>query len=240
MPCIDRKTESIRKEFYNQESEVTDVDLVLTTEETLEMLQMKNIDLMSMPTLSVHDIFSKPGYIGEQIFGSFGSPSDGYLEYVLMETAKQLWDLDIHPAKIEYLPESIRDFKLVHVKVNGEVVLRFGRAYGFRHIQGVLRNIKQNKSQIDFIEVMACPGGCTNGGAQIQPSDPLEGDQLLAKVNEQYFSQSPDLESQKNQAKKLMAEWIGTDSNSQQLHTSYQKTETTKSKGCKCSAQIQW
>lgn len=46
--------------------------------------------------------------------------------------------------------------------------LRFGRAYGFRNIQSVMLKLKRGKCELDFIEVMACPSGCNNGGGQIK------------------------------------------------------------------------
>ena len=48
-------------------------------------------------------------------------------------------------------------------------MLRFALAYGFRNIQTVLRKIKMGLSQYDYIEVMACPSGCINGGGQMPP-----------------------------------------------------------------------
>ena len=46
------------------------------------------------------------------------------------------------------------------------------KAYGFRNIQNLMIKLKQNASKIRheciYIEVMACPGGCTNGGGQIR------------------------------------------------------------------------
>jgi len=54
---------------------------------------------------------------------------------------------------------------------NGKVVLRFAAAYGFRNIQNIIRNIKRGKCEYDYVEIMACPGGCLNGGGQIKPKD---------------------------------------------------------------------
>jgi iron only hydrogenase large subunit-like protein len=49
--------------------------------------------------------------------------------------------------------------------------LRFAAAYGFRNIQNVIRNIKRGKCEYDYVEIMACPGGCLNGGGQVKPKD---------------------------------------------------------------------
>ena len=52
-----------------------------------------------------------------------------------------------------------QDFQEVHVEVNGEVVLKFALAYGFRNIQNIVQKIKRRKMQYHFVEIMACPSG---------------------------------------------------------------------------------
>jgi iron only hydrogenase large subunit-like protein len=60
--------------------------------------------------------------------------------------------------------------------VNGEVVFRFCAVYGFRHVHHVTRALKQGSSEYDFVEIMACPGGCVNGGGQIKLEQSLQKD----------------------------------------------------------------
>lgn len=48
-------------------------------------------------------------------------------------------------------------------------MLRFATAYGFRNIQNVCRQLKSNTCRLHYVEVMACPGGCLNGGGQPKP-----------------------------------------------------------------------
>ncbi len=52
-----------------------------------------------------------------------------------------------------------QDFQEVIVEVNGEPVLRFALAYGFRNIQNIVQKIKRKKLSYHFVEVMACPSG---------------------------------------------------------------------------------
>ena len=49
---------------------------------------------------------------------------------------------------------------------NGETVLRFAVANGFRNIQNLVQKMKRKRCTYHFVEVMACPSGCLNGGAQ--------------------------------------------------------------------------
>jgi iron only hydrogenase large subunit-like protein len=53
--------------------------------------------------------------------------------------------------------------------IDGEIHLRFAYAYGFRNIQNIVQKLKRNKC--DFVEIMACPSGCVNGGGQIRQAD---------------------------------------------------------------------
>ena len=49
---------------------------------------------------------------------------------------------------------------------SGETVLRFAVANGFRNIQNLVQKMKRKRCTYHFVEVMACPSGCLNGGAQ--------------------------------------------------------------------------
>lgn len=51
------------------------------------------------------------------------------------------------------------DFREVTLEVEGETVLRFALAYGFRNIQNLVQKVKRGKSPYHYIEVMACPSG---------------------------------------------------------------------------------
>ena len=96
-----------------------------------------------------------------------------------------------------------KDLREVSLTVHGKVVLKFASAYGFRNIQNVIRNLKRGKSQYDYVELMACPGGCLNGGGQIKPVDfKMEPKELLEVLEKQLMNmEGRDLQPQpeKNQ-----------------------------------------
>jgi iron only hydrogenase large subunit-like protein len=64
------------------------------------------------------------------------------------------------------------------------------RAYGFRNIQNVIRMVKRGACKYDFVELLACPGGCSNGGGQIKSLPNQNGKQLLQDVNNTYNDSS--------------------------------------------------
>lgn len=67
-------------------------------------------------------------------------------------------------------------------QVDGRVVLRFAYAYGFRNIQSILAKARRGKCPYQFVEVMACPSGCVNGGGQIKPSKKERADDTRKRV----------------------------------------------------------
>lgn len=92
---------------------------------------------------------------------------------------KEIWEADlqvpfasfysvmIHLVFYFYLLALVRwiyYFPSSYFKIDGKTVLSLCRAYGFRNIQNVLRSIKRRLCKYDLIELLACPGGCTNGG----------------------------------------------------------------------------
>ena len=79
-----------------------------------------------------------------------------------------------------------KDFKVTEIQHEGQVVLRFAIAYGFRNIQAIMRQIKKGNCRYDFIEIMACPSGCLNGGAQLVAENRILTKAVLEKVKSLY------------------------------------------------------
>lgn len=109
------------------------------------------------------------------------SGSGGYAEYLFKYAAERLhkvdlWGLKQLPYKVGRNPD-VAEVDLSHFTaaaateihgVGGARMLKFGRAYGFRNIQSVLLKMRRGVCDLDYVEVMACPGGCNNGGGQIR------------------------------------------------------------------------
>ncbi|CAN0174045.1 unnamed protein product [Ectocarpus sp. 6 AP-2014] len=101
--------------------------------------------------------------------GAAGGNSGGYLEYVFRHAAVELFGVDLAGRPLVYREGRNADFRETSLEVNGQVVLRFAYAYGFRNIQSILAKARRGKCPYHFVEVMACPSGCVNGGGQIKP-----------------------------------------------------------------------
>ena len=68
------------------------------------------------------------------------------------------------------------------MKVNDSKTYTFAKLYGLRNIQNLIRNLKKAPSKYVYIEMMACPGGCLNGGGQIKNKE-IKYKELLEKLN---------------------------------------------------------
>ena len=61
--------------------------------------------------------------------------------------------------------------------------LKFARAYGFRNIQSIMMKLRRGTCDLDFVEIMACPSGCNNGGGQMRHTDIALVEQQLAALS---------------------------------------------------------
>ena len=183
MPCYDKKLEASRQDFYNDIYETRDVDLVITSMEVESMLLDKGVDLKLLENSTLD---SDIGFFNgqKQLLNHRGGGSGGYLEHVFLHAAKVLYNIECSDLKYKVLRN--KDFQEVLLEVDGEVKLRFAFAYGFRNIQNVVQKMKRKKCSYDFIEIMACPSGCLNGGGQIRADTKEEAKQLLDNVGKLY------------------------------------------------------
>jgi len=94
--------------------------------------------------------------------------SGGYLEHIFRGAAKALFGVEVGPGPLQYQQGRNADYKEVVLEVGGEEVLRFALAYGFRNIQGVMGKMRRGKCFVQFVEIMACPSGCVNGGGMVK------------------------------------------------------------------------
>lgn len=185
MPCYDKKLEASREDFYNDVYKAKDVDLVITSMEIESMLQEKEVELTGLTNSSIDEELSFVDDNGV-LLNHFGSTSGGYLQHVFLHAAKTLFNVTIKDLQYKVLRN--KDFQEVLLETNGEVKLRFAFAYGFRNIQNIVQKIKRKKCHFDFVEIMACPSGCTNGGGQIRAETKEGAKELLEQTETLYRS----------------------------------------------------
>ncbi|XP_042240301.1 cytosolic Fe-S cluster assembly factor narfl-like isoform X2 [Homarus americanus] len=224
MPCFDKKLEAARDDFYNELYATREVDCVITSVEVEQMLIRDQVDITSVSPVSLDVDLSS----GPVLTSHHGSSSGGYAHNVFISAAKELFNQD--QDKLQWKTLRNADFREVTLEVNEEVVLRFALAYGFRNIQNFVQKLKRGKSHYHYVEVMACPSGCLNGGAQIRPDSGTSVKDLISKLEEAYELLPSVNPSNDLRVENCYSEWLGgADSEKTQmlLHTKYKAVEKT-------------
>uniref|UniRef100_A0A8C4N9B5 Nuclear prelamin A recognition factor-like n=1 Tax=Eptatretus burgeri TaxID=7764 RepID=A0A8C4N9B5_EPTBU len=230
MPCFDKKLEASRQDFYRQGDETRDVDCVITSGEVMQMLSEHGLtlkDCLPHPLDSLYSTEAKDG----KLIGHAGGGSGGYLEHVFRYAARELFGKNVDTVTYKTLRN--KDHREVTLEMDGKVVLRFAAAYGFRNIQNLMQKIKRGKSPYHYIEVMACPSGCLNGGGQIKPEDYEVPAELLHRVEELYESAPHQELGTLPEVSHIYQEWLGGSPGSVHarsiLHTQYHALEKSTS-----------
>ncbi|KIJ39914.1 hypothetical protein M422DRAFT_49427 [Sphaerobolus stellatus SS14] len=199
MPCYDKKLEASRQDFYNDVYKTRDVDCVITTGELELLMREKGWDLSTRVENQdaskalngdSQDIFP-------EIVSHPGTSSGSYL-HSLIALISNLAENKNRALELTSRIIRSADYEEFILKdtTTEEIVFKGAKCYGFRNLQNVVRKvgkengirglpggavrgrarrraaegqtISQDKGY-DFVEVMACPSGCVNGGGQIKP-----------------------------------------------------------------------
>ena len=169
MPCIAKKFERQRPEMKNEG--LYDVDNVITTRELSRMIKQANIEFDKLED----NTFDSP--MGEStgaaaIFGTTG----GVMEAALRTAQDTLTGKDL--PKIEF--EQVRGgdgIKRATVNIAGKDI-KVVAASGLANAQKIMEEIKSGKADYQFVEIMACPGGCVMGGGQ-----PIKSSKIRREVD---------------------------------------------------------
>lgn len=225
MPCYDKKLEASREDFYDDALQCRDVDCVITSIEIEQMLDKDEKKLNDWES-ATFDWPWTPKASGKHMWSHETSGSGGYSDYIFKYAAKILFNEDI--TELTYKNLRNPDFKEIILEKNGKILLRFAIANGFRNIQNLVQKLKRSKSSYHFVEVMACPSGCLNGGAQIRPQNNQPLRELTTELEKIYRS-LPHSNPDNNEVKAIYEQFlnVGTASDKTQelLHTSYHAVE---------------
>ncbi|MEM4598523.1 MAG: [FeFe] hydrogenase, group A [Candidatus Diapherotrites archaeon] len=161
MPCTAKKREA--KLIGINASQNKDIDYVLTTRELGLLLKRRKINPAKLKAADF-DCPLGESTGGGALFGVTGGVMEAALRtaHFYMED-KEMSDPVIKPVRGT---QSLREFEvnIGEKKIRGAVVHTLGKA------REIIERIK-NGERFDFVEVMACPGGCIGGGGQPKPVD---------------------------------------------------------------------
>jgi iron only hydrogenase large subunit-like protein len=242
MPCYDKKLEASRQDFYNDVYKTRDVDLVLSTAELEHVILSEKIDIPTIPEVEYRSQFMKGD--GIHLVGTEGSSSGGYLSFILRYAVYHLFGINLtwHDIQcgangITIIPGRNADFTEIRYQPpnSSEPVLRFAYAYGFRNIQNMVRKAKRptKKQEFHFVEIMACPSGCINGGGQLKaPTESLQALKEWTNSSQQSYEFGENLLGpESNQLiHSLYANWLNSEELIKKfLHTEYHAVENSVS-----------
>ncbi|MGI6174607.1 MAG: NADH-dependent [FeFe] hydrogenase, group A6 [Christensenellales bacterium] len=157
MPCTAKKFE-VKRDDQNAAG-YSDVDVSLTTRELASMINEAGIVFQSLPDEEFDPAFGIASGAGH-IFGATGGVMEAALRTVAeIVTGKPLESLDFEDVRgTEGIKEA--EYDLAGTKV------RVAVTSGLANAKKLLDMVKSGEKDYHFIEVMACPGGCVNGGGQ--------------------------------------------------------------------------
>lgn len=157
MPCTAKKFEKDREEING--SDFKDTDAVLTTREFARMIKEIGINFVELPDSDFDELMGKSTGAGS-IFGTTGGVAEAAIRTVKEKLTGE---------SLERLNLGFRGINKAEVEI-GDRIITVGIANGFANAQKVLEKVRTGESDLDFIEIMACPQGCVGGGGQPRPA----------------------------------------------------------------------
>lgn len=160
MPCTSKKYEARHEKL--KINGLSPVDYVLTTREFASMLKKCQIDL---PKLEASQADLLGTYSGAAvIYGASG----GVMESALRTAYYQMTNKELEKVEFEAV-RGMSGMKKAQIKI-GEKILNVAVVATVVNAEKIIQEIRKNKNTYDYIEVMACPGGCIGGGGQPIPT----------------------------------------------------------------------
>ncbi len=174
MPCLAKKWECA-VEAVNSDAGIRDVDASLTTREFISLLKMANVDVTALPK----EDFDSPMGIGTGagiIFGTTGGVMEAAVRtayYIVMGK---------NPSVDKFFKLTEKNvWKEAEFELKGKKI-RIAVASGLGNARALVEAIRSGQEYYDFVEIMACPGGCSGGGGQ-----PIKDGMELAGIRGEYL-----------------------------------------------------
>ena len=169
MPCIAKKYEASREEMEVDGNR--DVDYVITTRELSRMIRQANISFRELEDSDFDDPMGEATGAGA-IFGTTG----GVMEAALRTAADTLEGKNLE--KLEYTQvRGEKGIKRAELSLGGTPI-KVVVASGLSNARKIMEEIKNETADYQFVEIMACPGGCVMGGGQ-----PIKSSKIRSAVD---------------------------------------------------------
>ncbi len=215
MPCTAKKFEAKRPEFG--QDGIKDVDNVLTTQELGRMIEEAGINFRELDPESFNLPFGFKTGAGV-IFGNSGGVSEAALRYITEKLTGERRD------NYEFTAVRGDDGMREATLAVGTKDVSLAVVSGLGNARKLLEKIKSGEAHYDFVEVMACPGGCIGGAGQPVYSDPV----IRRKRTKGIYENDRMLELHKSQENPYVTELyatylgeVGSEKAHLHLHTGY-------------------
>lgn len=203
MPCVAKKYEIERKELHHEG--VKPVDYVMTTREVGRLLKKNKIDFPNIEEKELDNPFGDPSGSGVT-YGASGG---------VMQSA--FYNISGEMAVFEKINNGL---KVASVDFNGKT-LKLAVVHGLGNAKKILEDLKDDPKKYDYIEVMACYGGCIGGGGQSVPTE----EKIRQKRKEGLCSASNEKEikraSDNSHVKKAYEDFLSDEDISQLCYTRF-------------------
>lgn len=161
MPCVAKKGESNMELFY-EEYAGHDVDVVLTTRELTRMIRMAHIDPETLEDIPCDDPMADGTGAGV-IFGTTGGVMEAALRSAYYLITGENPDADAF-REVRSTREQPK-WKEAEFHIN-DIAIKTAVVNGLANTRELIEALERGDVHYDFVEVMACPGGCVGGGGQ--------------------------------------------------------------------------
>ena len=222
MPCTAKKFEAQRPEL--SENGLPDIDAALTTRELAKMIKEAGLMFTSLADEEFDPFMGIASGAGH-IFGATGGVMEAALRTVYeVVTGQPCQPLEFHEVRgTEAIKEAEYDLAGTKVKV--------AVTSGLTNAAKLLDKVRSGEADYHFIEVMACPGGCVNGGGQPhQPADVRNFTDLRADRAKALYSEDAAMTLRKSHENPIVKELYenylekpGSHKSHELLHTTYTK-----------------
>ena len=229
MPCTAKKVEIRRDGEHAASSGEWDVDLVLTTRELARLIASRGLDFRNLPDSEADSPIGEYSGAGT-IFGATG----GVMEAAIRTAYYGLTGKDLPDPEIK-LVRGLDEVKRGEVDVEGQKV-KVAVVHGMANAKSLLDQIREDKkagrkSDVDFVEIMACRGGCIAGGGQPYGTDDDVRSERIDGLYEDDEKSVKRCSHQNPSIQKLYSDYLGAPLSEKAhhlLHTEYKETPVYK------------
>ncbi len=162
MPCTAKKDEAVRPQLARDG--VPEVDVVLTTREFARLLRREGIDFAALEPSEFDNPYMSEFSGAGAIFGTTG----GVMEAALRTIYHVLNGRELERIELEQL-RGFEGVRTASVALGGDIsTVKVAMCHGLKATREIVEAVLSGACDLDFIEVMACPGGCVDGGGTLR------------------------------------------------------------------------